>query len=88
MSDADNLLKTAASTLEELVTAQCSAHVRAFPCREYATVYNRGLEPVGLEVDGRAYDIRPSKRGQVVSTLTGFVDLTRITPVGSPDPAA
>ena len=88
MSDADNLLKTAASTLEELVATLRSVHVRAFPCREYATVYFRGSEPVGLEVDGRDYDIRPSKRGQVVSTLTSFVELTRITPVDSPDPAA
>ncbi len=88
MSEHDTQSGTAASTLEELVATLRSVHVRAFPCREYATVYFRGSEPVGLLVDGRAYDIRPSKRGQVVSTLTGFVELTRITPVGSPDPAA
>jgi len=88
MSDTDNLLKTAASTLEELVAALRTVHVRAFPCRESATVYFRGSEPVGLLVDGRAYDIRPSKRGQVVATLTSFVELTRHTTAGSPDPAA
>ncbi len=88
MSEHDTQSGTAASTLEELVATLRSVHVRAFPCREYATVYFRGSEPVGLEVDGRAYDIRPSKRGQVVSTLTSFVELTRITTAGSPDPAA